>query len=78
MFKSLIALSASIALLGLAAPAHAKGCIKGAIVGGIAGHLVGHGKMGAVAGCAYGVHKAHENEDRSQQQGQVQNTNQSR
>ena len=76
LFCAAAALVAAPALVS--APAQAKGCIKGAIVGGIAGHLVGHGKMGAVAGCAYGVHKAHENEDRSQQQGQVQNTNQSR
>jgi outer membrane lipoprotein SlyB len=37
--------------------ANARGCIKGAIVGGIAGHLVGHGKLGAAAGCAYGMHR---------------------
>ncbi len=44
------------------APASA-GCVTGAIVGGIAGHMVGHGGMGAAAGCAYGVHRAHRARD---------------
>lgn len=55
-----------IAILGMAAsllavaPAEAAGCLKGAAVGGVAGHYVGHGHavIGAMAGCAYGHHRA--------------------
>ena len=75
LFCATAALVAAPALVS--EPAQAKGCIKGAIVGGIAGHLVGHGKMGAAAGCAYGVHRAHQNDARNQQ-GQYQNANQPR
>jgi hypothetical protein len=45
-------------VIGAASPASA-GCVTGAIVGGIAGHMAGHGKVGAAAGCAYGVHRSH-------------------
>jgi hypothetical protein len=55
---SLISAIALISLATFASPAEAKGCIKGAIVGGIAGKMTGHGKMGAVAGCAIGRHRA--------------------
>jgi hypothetical protein len=49
----------AIALVAIAAPAEAKGCIKGALVGGAAGHLAGHhGVLGAAAGCAIGHHEA--------------------
>lgn len=49
----------AISLLGLSAPASAKGCIKGAVVGGVAGHYAGHhGLMGAAAGCVVGRHEA--------------------
>jgi hypothetical protein len=42
-------------------PADAKGCLKGAVVGGVAGHYAGHhGVLGALAGCAYGRHRAKE------------------
>ena len=42
-------------------PADAKGCLKGAAVGGVAGHYAGHhGVLGAIAGCAYGRHRANE------------------
>jgi hypothetical protein len=38
-----------------------KGCVKGAVVGGVAGHYAGHhGVLGAIAGCAYGRHRAKE------------------
>jgi hypothetical protein len=58
---------AALALVA-AAPAHAKGCLKGAVVGGVAGHYAGHhGVLGAVAGCAYGRHRANE-QDRQQRQ----------
>jgi hypothetical protein len=30
---------------------------QSATVSGIVGHVVGHGGMGAVAGCAYGIHR---------------------
>ena len=49
----------SMAVLGLATTAEAKGCLKGAAVGGVAGHFAGHhGIIGAAAGCAYGRHEA--------------------
>jgi hypothetical protein len=58
----------AVAVLTLAAnAADAKGCLKGAVVGGVAGHYAGrHGVIGAVAGCAYGRHRAKE-QDRPQQ-----------
>jgi len=50
-----------------ASPADAKGCLKGAVVGGVAGHYAGHhGVVGAIAGCAYGRHRANE-ADRARQ-----------
>jgi hypothetical protein len=58
--KRLLLVPAALAMLSLGAVAPASaGCITGAIVGGIAGHMAGHGKVGAAAGCAYGVHRAH-------------------
>lgn len=49
-----------LTLLGVCAPASAKGCLKGAIVGGAAGHYAGHhGALGAAAGCIIGRHYAH-------------------
>ena len=40
-------------------PAFARGCLKGAFVGGVVGHYAGHhGTVGALAGCAYGHHRA--------------------
>jgi hypothetical protein len=52
----------AVAVLALSAPAaDAKGCLKGAAVGGVAGHYAGHhGVLGAIAGCAYGRHRAKE------------------
>ena len=60
-------LAAFFALATLAvastSPADAKGCVKGAVVGGVAGHYAGHhGVLGAIAGCAYGRHRAKEQE----------------
>jgi hypothetical protein len=50
-------------------PADAKGCLKGAVVGGVAGHYAGHhGVVGAIAGCAYGRHRANEQDRQRQQQ----------
>ncbi len=50
--------------------AEAKGCIKGALVGGVAGHFAGHhGLLGAAAGCAYGRHRANQ-QNRQMQDGQ--------
>ena len=49
----------ALALVGVALPADAKGCIKGALVGGTAGHFAGHhGVLGAAAGCVIGRHEA--------------------
>ena len=66
--KTSLAIFAVAALaLGSAAPASAKGCLKGAVVGGVAGHYAGHHSvLGAVAGCAYGRHRANE-QDRPRQ-----------
>jgi hypothetical protein len=51
-------------------PADAKGCLKGAAVGGVAGHYAGHhGVLGASAGCAYGRHRANEQDKQRQTQG---------
>ncbi len=60
--KTSIALAAAgVVMMALTAPADAKGCIKGAVVGGVAGHYAGHhGVIGAIAGCAYGRHRANE------------------
>jgi hypothetical protein len=65
----------AVAALALAStsPADAKGCLKGAVVGGVAGHYAGHhGVLGAVAGCAYGRHRANEQERQHGQQGRTQ------
>jgi hypothetical protein len=65
------ALAFSIVAGGVAAPAHAAGCLKGAAVGGVAGHLAGHhGVLGAGAGCVIGHHEAtkHAKENAQQQQ----------
>jgi hypothetical protein len=58
MTRIVVCLTMLSALVALAGPADAKGCIKGAIVGGIAGKMAGHGKVGAAAGCAIGHHRA--------------------
>lgn len=62
---------ALISALGLsmfaATGAEAAGCLKGALVGGLLGHYVGHGVVGAAAGCAYGRHKANEQNRAAQQ-----------
>ena len=48
-----------LAVIGMTAPADAKGCLKGAAVGGVAGHFAGHhGVLGAAAGCVIGRHEA--------------------
>ena len=68
-----ILLASAIAVSAIAAtsPADAKGCIKGAVVGGVAGHYAGHhGVLGAIAGCAYGRHRANE-QDRQPRQTQA-------
>lgn len=74
-FKSLIlagAAFASVAVMGSATPAAAKGCIKGAIVGGVAGHYAGrHGVLGAVGGCIAGRKLANDAEKRKLQEQQV-------
>jgi hypothetical protein len=70
VMKTLIAFFTLAALaVASTSPADAKGCLKGAVVGGVAGHYAGHhGTLGALAGCAYGRHRA-KAQDR-QQQGQ--------
>lgn len=54
----LIAGAAAAAML-TGAQAEAKGCLKGAAIGGVAGHYAHHhAVLGAMAGCAYGHHRA--------------------
>jgi hypothetical protein len=63
-------LLAAAALTLAAGAADAKGCLKGAAVGGVAGHYAGHhGVVGAIAGCAYGRHRAKEQGRHPQDQG---------
>ena len=63
-------LLAVAALTLVAGSADAKGCLKGAVVGGVAGHYAGHhGVLGAIAGCAYGRHRANEQDRQRQTQG---------
>ena len=58
----------SLSVMTLADTADAKGCLKGAVVGGVAGHYAGHhGVFGAIGGCAYGRHRANEQERRQGQ-----------
>jgi hypothetical protein len=58
----------SLAMLGAAPFAQAKGCLKGAAVGGVAGHVAGHhGLLGAAAGCAIGHHRAKKQQQHSVQ-----------
>lgn len=64
--KTLIGCALALAIIGITAPADAKGCIKGAVVGGIAGHAVHHGVAGAVTGCLVGHHMAKKHEQESQ------------
>jgi hypothetical protein len=60
--------TAALAIISTS-PADAKGCLKGAVVGGVAGHYAGHhGVVGAIAGCAYGRHRANEQDRQRQQQ----------
>jgi hypothetical protein len=68
--KTLPALIAVAALTLAAGAADAKGCLKGAVVGGVAGHYAGHhGLVGAIAGCAYGRHRANEQTRQQPDQG---------
>jgi hypothetical protein len=70
--KTIATLFAVAALALAAGSADAKGCLKGAVVGGVAGHYAGHhGVIGAIAGCAYGRHRAKEQERQPQGQGQA-------
>jgi hypothetical protein len=42
------------------AEAKPGGCLKYGSAGAVAGHMAHHGVMGAVAGCALGIHKRRE------------------
>jgi hypothetical protein len=71
VMKTLAAFLAIAALAAASTPADAKGCLKGAAVGGVAGHYAGHhGVLGAIAGCAYGRHRANE-QDRTRGTGRT-------
>jgi hypothetical protein len=70
--KPLTIFIAIAALAAVTTSADAKGCLKGAMVGGVAGHYAGHhGVMGAIAGCAYGRHRANEQTRQPQPQGRA-------
>jgi len=62
---------------GAVLPAQAKegGCVKDGAVGAVAGHFVGsgHAVAGAAAGCAVGVHRRHQAEQRDTRQQQQNN-----
>jgi hypothetical protein len=69
MKTHLLALALSAALMTVAGPASAKGCVKGAAVGGVAGHVAGHhGLLGAAAGCAVGKHRANKQDKAAAEQ----------
>jgi hypothetical protein len=72
MLKFILPLAlAFVALLPLSAGAKPGGCLKYGAAGAVAGHYAGHhGAMGALAGCALGIHKRREykREMRMQQQ----------
>ena len=71
--KTIATLIAVAGLTLAAGSADAKGCLKGAVVGGVAGHYAGHhGVLGAIAGCAYGRHRANEADRARDQQRQTQ------
>lgn len=66
-----VSLGAMCATAASGEAAFARGCIKGAILGGVIGHYAGrHGVLGAVAGCLYGRHHAHEEQRRDHYYGQ--------
>ena len=58
--KVKLAFACAVLVLAISGtPAFARGCLKGAFVGGVVGHYAGHhGTLGALAGCAYGHHRA--------------------
>jgi hypothetical protein len=54
----------TVAIAAPTSPASAAGCASGAAAGAVAGHFVGkgHAVLGAVAGCAVGLHEKHKQE----------------
>jgi uncharacterized protein YcfJ len=70
--RSVLMASAILASLAFTPRAQAAGCVSGAVVGGVAGHMVGHGKLGAVAGCVAGHHKAKKDEEARKREEQPQ------
>jgi hypothetical protein len=59
----------AVAIAAPASPASAAGCASGAAAGAVAGHFVGrgHAVLGAMAGCAVGLHEKHKQERASSQ-----------
>jgi hypothetical protein len=63
MLKFILAPALALGLLAIPLGAKAKpgGCLKYGTAGAVAGHYAGHhGVMGAVTGCALGIHKRRE------------------
>ena len=63
MVRLILAPALALGLLAMPLSAEAKpgGCLKYGTAGAVAGHYAGHhGVMGAVAGCALGIHKRRE------------------
>jgi hypothetical protein len=81
MLKFILAPALALGLLAIPLGAKAKpgGCLKYGTAGAVAGHYAGHhGVMGAVTGCALGIHKRREykREMRTQHQSGVPTTTQ--
>jgi hypothetical protein len=73
MLKFILLPALALGMLSVPLTAEAKpgGCLKYGAAGAVAGHYAGHhGVMGAMAGCALGIHKRREykREMRMQQQ----------
>jgi hypothetical protein len=73
MLKFILVTALALGMLSVPLMAEAKpgGCLKYGAAGAVAGHYAGHhGVMGAMAGCALGIHKRREykREMRMQQQ----------
>ena len=63
MLKLILAPALALGLISVPLTVEAKpgGCLKYGAAGAVAGHYAGHhGVMGAIAGCALGMHKRRE------------------
>ncbi|GAC1340386.1 MAG: hypothetical protein NVSMB26_28460 [Beijerinckiaceae bacterium] len=63
MLIRILAPALALAIIGTPMAVEAKpgGCLKYGAAGAVGGHVAGrHGVVGAIAGCAYGIHKRRE------------------